>query len=386
MKKKITLTWGERNELPIITIHFTFDYDLKEKIKGLGCYWSQELRCWWFPYDSQKLMRLVNQLSAFGDVDASKILQQSLPAIKKKKTDSLMSKLSEENQQLILAFESYLLGKRFSQSTVKTYGYLVTEYLVFSKSKDEISLRSIESFIENVFVPKNTSISTHRQFLSAMKHFLEFRGLELALNFKDMAPQQDRKLPNVLSKSEIIRLIQVTKNLKHRVCITLLYSSGLRIGELLNLRPKDLDFERAVIKIVKGKGRKDRYVPMAESIKPMLFNYLHTYRPESYLISGGSQKQKYTQASVRKFLYKYCRLAQIQKKVTPHTLRHSYATHLLESGMDIRYIQELLGHSKPETTMIYTHVRSEELRKLTNPLDLIVEEFRKEKQNSYLSE
>jgi len=155
-----------------------------------------------------------------------------------------------------------------------------------------------------------------------------------------------------------------------------LYSSGLRIGELLKLELKDLDFERQMLRVSMGKGRKDRYVPIAKSIVPMLHNYLTTYTPQQYLIENDSKHIPYAATSVRSFLKRSVERAGIQKVITPHTLRHSYATHLLESGTDIRYIQALLGHSKPETTMVYTHVQSDAIKKINNPLDLIVAQYK----------
>lgn len=131
-----------------------------------------------------------------------------------------------------------------------------------------------------------------------------------------------------------------------------------------------------MLKVSMGKGRKDRYVPIAKSLVPMLHNYLTTYAPQKFLIENDSKQIPYAATSVRSFLKRSVERAGIQKSITPHTLRHSYATHLLESGTDIRYIQALLGHSKPETTMIYTHVQSDAVKKINNPLDLIVAQYK----------
>jgi len=167
-----------------------------------------------------------------------------------------------------------------------------------------------------------------------------------------------------------LSLIRVTRNLKHRAILTLLYSAGLRIGELLRLRLSDIDFQRKQVHIRNAKGRKDRYVFLADTFMPLLSNYLATYSPE-HLFVEGFKGEPYSASSVRSFLKQSCKLAGITKRVTPHTLRHSFATHLLENGVDIRYIQELLGHSKPETTMIYTHVSKRQLMKIQSPLDTL---------------
>ena len=181
-------------------------------------------------------------------------------------------------------------------------------------------------------------------------------------------PKKDRKLPVVLSPEEIMTLLQVTKNLKHRTVIAMLYGSGLRIGELVDLKLSCFDFDRRLIHVRNSKGRKDRYTSIAESCIPLLQNYYGTYRPKEYLIEN-PKGGKYGPGSIRSFLKRSCELAGITKKVTPHTLRHSYATHLLENGTDLRYIQELLGHSRPETTMVYTHVRRKDLQAIRSPLD-----------------
>jgi integrase/recombinase XerD len=174
-----------------------------------------------------------------------------------------------------------------------------------------------------------------------------------------------------LSPEDIVAILQVTKNLKHRAIITLLYSSGLRVGEITNLQLAHIDVGRSQLKVVAGKGRKDRVVVLAKTFLPLLNNYLVTYHPEFYFIEGPGGK-KYSESSIRKFLHKNVLLAGIKKHVTPHTLRHSYATHLLENGVGLRYIQELLGHSKPETTMIYTHIARKDLIEIQSPLDVIL--------------
>jgi site-specific recombinase XerD len=209
--------------------------------------------------------------------------------------------------------------------------------------------------------------------ISAIKQFkifepnCDFENLEL------VSPRKSSFLPTVLSKEEVVNLLRCTQNLKHRVILALIYSAGLRIGDLINLRIQDMDIDRRQIIVKNGKGRKDRYIIMANSFVPLLHNYLNTYMPEEYFAEGIERGKKYTSGSVRNFLGRSCRLAGISKKVTPHTLRHSYATHLLEFGVDLRYIQELLGHSSPETTMIYTHVTRKDMLQITSPLDMVVE-------------
>ncbi len=210
--------------------------------------------------------------------------------------------------------------------------------------------------------------------ISAFKHLMDlYPQLELsAILLK--RPKKDRFQPVVLSMQDIIALLQVTKNLKHRFIIAMLYSCGLRIEELLQMKVDAIDLNRRQVLVKNGKGRKDRYVSIASSMEPLCINNMQTYQPKNYVIES-MQATTYSSSSVRSFLKKSCKNAGIIKKVTPHTLRHSYATHMLENGVGLRHIQELLGHSKPETTMLYTHIARKDLLQITNPLDVAVEQI-----------
>lgn len=292
---------------------------------------------------------------------------------------------NDEQRNVLNGFYKYLKGKRYSKSTVDTYIYLVADFIEFYKYKSFETLddRDIELFIEHKVNVPNFSISTQRQFMSALKLFVQYypntqmEQLDLPRRIKG------RKLPEILSFEEILRLIQVTHNLKHRTIIAMLYSCGLRIGELLNLKLADIHLQRRQLQIRNAKGGKDRYVVLAENVLPLLNNYLISYSPKIYLIEGQSGKG-YSASSIRTFLKRSCELAKIYRPITPHTLRHSYATHLLEQGVGLRHIQELLGHSKPETTMIYTHLARKDLLNVASPLDTALKSLgqnRNEEQN-----
>jgi integrase/recombinase XerD len=197
-------------------------------------------------------------------------------------------------------------------------------------------------------------------------------------------PKRDKFQPQVLSTQEVILLLQVTENLKHRFALGMLYSCGLRIGELLNMRLFHIDLDRQQVFVKHGKGRKDRHVSIAVSMFPLIKNYLATYRPETYVLeslSGGP----YSSSSIRSFLRRSCKKAGIIKKITPHSLRHSYATHMIENGVGLRHVQELLGHSKPETTMLYTHIARKDLLQIVNPLDAAVKTFKSTKEPPNIS-
>jgi len=181
-------------------------------------------------------------------------------------------------------------------------------------------------------------------------------------------PVKDRKLPIVLSKSEVAEMMRVTHNIKHTCVIGLLYSAGLRRAELLNLKLIDVDSARMLIHVRAAKGNKDRYTLLSSTILEQLRNYFRLERPKEYLFEGARGGQ-YSATSVTLVVKRAASRAKIKKRVTPHTLRHSFATHLLEAGTDLRYIQTLLGHNSTKTTEIYTHVANKSYKEIINPLD-----------------
>lgn len=383
MAQVVTLRPLTHKHKQCIAIGFVYNEDLKAHVKAFtGVRWSVTHKTFYVLHDELTLNQLFTYLQKRGYyVDYSAMRYKTKPEkpIKKRKPphkEMLYKALTSDNRKLLKQFIDYLHGKRLSQSTVSTYGYFILRFLYHTRSLELESLETkhINGFMETVIAKERYSISSHRQCVSAFKHFTSFCGLK-GFDASDFErPKRSKYLPTVLSKRSIIRLMQVTKNLKHRTIIGLLYSGGLRIGELLQLELKDLDFDRNQILIRQGKGRKDRLVGMSQVIQPLLQNYIQTYMPQRYVIEG-RDGEGYSPSSVRGFLKQSCKLAGITKPVTPHTLRHSYATHMLENGVDVRFIQELLGHAKPETTMIYTHVAQKDLLHIQNPLDEAVSGF-----------
>lgn len=343
-------------------IAFKFNATLKSHLKKLEeVLWSKTHSCFYVEFTQKNKEKLYRHLQKFDCyIDYSSL-----------QSYTINSKI-EEN---IKEFSSYLEGKRYSKSTINTYCSFILKLLKFQdKSISEYTNRDIELFIEKEIARQGYSISTHRQCISALKHFEKLHQLE-ALNVDEIdRPNKSKYLPVVLSKEEVIDIFRATRNLKHRTLLILIYSSGLRIGEALSLRLQDIDIDRRQIYVRNGKGRKDRHVVMAESFIPLLYNYLTSYKPEKLFIEGQNGLE-YSASSVRSVLKLACRRAKIKKHVTPHTLRHSYATHMLENGIDLRHIQSLLGHSRPETTMIYTHVSQHDLLKIKSPLDVTLKQL-----------
>jgi site-specific recombinase XerD len=363
-----------------LLLRFSFHSKLVALVKSIkDTYWSKTINAWYLKDSQENLDLILSVFKNITEVDTSKISKKIL----------FKRNLTASQKKLLNNFYLFLKGKRYSPSTIQTYTFFVADFVNFhtKTSLEELTNRAVELFIETVFIERNYSVSSQRQFISALKIFILFYPHTKINNLVLERPKRSRKLPSVLSQEEVLKIIQCTQNIKHRAILALIYSCGLRISELINLKLIDFHIERKQLIVKNGKGRKDRYVSLADSFLPLLSNYYHSYRPKIYFAEG-KNGGRYSAESVRKFLRKSCLRAQIKKTVTPHTLRHSYATHLLENGVDIRYIQSLLGHAKPETTMIYTHVKRKDLMDIQNPLDVALHKINNrgnEKQKVLLS-
>lgn len=356
-----------RNKQQLL-IKFDYNNDLINIIRKIdGALWSKSLKCWYLQDTALNLEALKRN---FDKITKLTILNST------KKTP-FNRNLSADEKVLLNNFYLYLKGKRYSKSTIQTYTFFVADFINFhtNTALNELTNKSVELFIESVFIERNYSVSSQRQFISALKLFIVFCPETLINNLELVRPKKSKKLPNILSQEEVLKIIGVTQNLKHKAILALIYSCGLRISELINLKLENFNIDRKQLVIKNSKGRKDRYVSLADSFIPLLSNYYYSYKPEIYFVEG-QNKGKYSAESVRQFLKKNCLKAGIRRTVTPHTLRHSYATHLLENGVDIRYIQSLLGHSRPETTMIYTHVKRKDLMEIQNPLDRALQKIK----------
>ncbi len=355
---------------------FPFNSVIKTRLKTIPLLkWSATHRVYYVLQRDYPATKLVNILGSKNlKIDSSAITREILYsyAIKKYLGKRV---LTNDNTEHLTQFVHYMKGLRLSRSTIRSYFTFVADFLAFAGSTEASKLRQndIRLFIEKQLMYKHYAISTHRQLVSAIKHFGVFLKVDDLTSIDYLRPKRSSYLPIVLSKEEAVGLLRVTKNLKHRTILALLYSTGLRVGEAINLELSHIDIERRQIFVKNGKGRKDRVVIMAESFVPLFRNYFVSYCPTRYFIES-PKGGKYSAGSIRNFLKRSCKAAGITKRVTPHTLRHSYATHLIEMGVGLRYVQELLGHSKPETTMIYTHVAKKDLLSIKSPLDQALED------------
>ncbi|KKU26818.1 MAG: phage integrase family protein [Candidatus Magasanikbacteria bacterium GW2011_GWA2_46_17] len=268
---------------------------------------------------------------------------------------------------ILLRQEMKLRG--LSQKTVKSYLQYITACLAFArKNPKEIGGTDVRAYLENL-ADKQYSASTLNTAYSALLFYFQ---TILRRNFFVSIPRikKPRTLPAVITKQEVRRMIEGIKNPKHQCVIQLLYGTGMRVGELVRLRMWDIDFERNLIGVVRGKGAKDRLVLLPKTLVPILRKQRQLKKNGDFLFTN-TRGDRLTEATIQKIVFSAARNAGITKNVTPHTLRHSFATHLLEAGVDIRIIQELLGHAKLATTQIYTHVARNTLQHVQSPLDLV---------------
>lgn len=260
--------------------------------------------------------------------------------------------------------------KRYSINTARTYISCFEKFINHFAEYEliEINENDIQEYL-NMMARSGVSSSQLNQILNSVKFYYEVVK-EMPNRFYSIdRPMKEERLPKVLSANEVFDIINATTNIKHRCVISLLYSAGLRRQELLNLQLEDIDSNRMMIKVRKGKGSKDRYTILSEKMLNDLREYFKAYKPQKYLFEGAKVGERYSPVSVQKILQKATDRAGINKRVTPHMLRHSFATHLLEAGTDLRYIQALLGHNSSKTTEIYTRVSFSNIQNLKSPLD-----------------
>jgi integrase/recombinase XerD len=273
----------------------------------------------------------------------------------------------------IKQFQYWMQSRRYSQNTVHTYSDAIRSFLKFFRHKvlEEITNNDVILY-NNEFIRKYAlSASYQNQAVNAIKLFfttVENRSLVIEQVHR---PKKAKMLPNVLSKEEVKLILNAHNNLKHRTMLSLIYSCGLRCGELLALKPEHVDRNRQVLIIKHAKGRKDRIAPLSGKIIEMLDEYGKTCKPLVYLFEGMKPGEMYDVRSLQHVLKQALAKVGITKPATLHWLRHSYATHLLENGTDLRYIQEILGHASSKTTEIYTHVSTKNIQKITSPFDYL---------------
>ena len=278
--------------------------------------------------------------------------------------------LNELQKRAVTELNERLMLERLAVSTMKAYKYhLIGLFLHYKDLQpEEISKKQFEQYLLHLIRFKKISASTQGQAINAVKAYWE-RVLGRDKERVNIPyPKRPKKLPNVLSEEEIGALISALTNLKHKFALLLIYSAGLRRSELLNLKVKDINVLRRSIHVKGGKGKKDRYVLLAETAVSFLVEYKKQYRPVNWLFEG-QHGGKYSASSLQSIFQDALAISKVNSYATLHTLRHSYATHCVENGHNLKSVQEALGHYSLKTTEVYLHISSKALEKLKSPLD-----------------
>ena len=327
-----------------IAVYFEKNAELNARIKKLeGARWSMTLNAWLLPITEEYLKQFK--------------FNHAVP------TESVLKKADE--------FKRWMRSKRYSENTIVTYVDALTSFLKYYNNKkvEEITNEDIIAYNNDFILKKELSASYQNQTVNAIKLF--FRTIQnTSINIEQIhRPKRSKTLPNVLSKEEVKELLNALQNSKHRIMLSLIYACGLRRSELLNLLPTDVDAKRNILLIRNAKGKKDRIAPLSDKMLNLLRDYFKLYKPVKWLFEGDKKGEQYSERSIANVLKQALEKTEIKRPVSLHWLRHSYATHLLESGTDLRYIQELLGHKSSKTTEIYTHVSTKSLRNIKSPFD-----------------
>jgi integrase/recombinase XerD len=348
-----------------------------------GSRYSKSYRAWHVPASKKSLSTLYDLFKGeamlnTAEADAELVISCN-PAYEKAdkvhheiKQKTVLPGLGDKENLELEKFRQWLRSGRYSESTVGTYidGFRIFLRFMDGKAIEKISNEDLVRFNNDYILKNNCSASYQNQVINAIKLYFRVNGgkLEPELIYR---PKRPKLLPNVLSKEEVKQILDALANIKHKAMLSLIYACGLRCGELLKIKPMHLDYNRGLLVIVQAKGRKDRIVPLSAKITNMLKQYLEAFKPEKFLFEGQVKGEAYDSRSLQHVLKSAVEKAGIKKPVTLHWLRHSYATHLLENGTDLRYIQELLGHRSSKTTEIYTHVSTKSIQHITSPFDYL---------------
>jgi len=264
----------------------------------------------------------------------------------------------------------YMQLKNYSQRTIRTYiSCLALMSKYYNIPPDQITPEQVKEYLLKCIKDNRVTPSCINQIISSYKILMV--GL-LGRDWETIRvprPRREKKLPAVFSKSEVLKLLEATRNLKHKVILSLAYSSGARLEEVSHLKVKDIDSARMQIKIECGKGKKDRYTLLSQKLLVLLREYWQLYRPKTYLFEGTNRKGPISTRTIQHIFKINLKRSKITKNGSFHTLRHSFATHLLEQGINLRIIQELLGHTSIKTTTVYTHLQNYSPSSVTSPLD-----------------
>jgi len=360
-----------------VLVTVSYEPRIIEAIKHIGGgRWNPELKAWLFP--SSKLQALLNLQEAlpkfytepypYLKYNAKPPTQNDPNFVPKGKTEYVKPELTDQVKEVITMLTRRLAQKGYSPKTIKSYSEQLTRFLYFSELNWDVE--HINKYILYLLEEKACSHSYVNQTVNAIKQHLICQGVHHEHEIIEiLRPKRQRKLPKVMDQEEVKKLFEVTVNVKHKTALMVAYSCGMRVSEVATLKIRDIDDARGMVIIRQGKGRKDRISSLSERLSKQLDIYRELYFPVEYLFENPMRNGPITERTLQKVFTDACEKAGIKKALSFHSLRHSFATHLLEAGVDLRYIQELLGHANSKTTEIYTHVSKKALLNIVNPLD-----------------
>jgi len=375
-KQKIILTNEIHQNNTVVSLVFGKETTLIDRVKTLpGARWSQSRKFWYIPKEQFNLSVVFDALQPVAYLDYSALKGgQSKPETGKKqarKKTVVLADLSDQHQQELDGFKRWMSQQRYAANSLKIYHHCLANFFRFypDKAIAEINNRDIEKFNHDFILKNGYSPKTQNQYISAIKtYYLKMKGTGHDLN-KLERPIEGQKLPKVLAIETVQQLLEGIANIKHKTALTTIYALGLRRSELLNLKLNHINLQRDVVEILNSKGKKDRDLPLPDSLKKLITAYCQKLKPQIWLVEGQKPGTPYSATSLENIFKNNLAKVTNNDTFTLHCLRHSYATHLLDMGVDLRIIQELLGHKSSRTTEIYTHVSMRNLKNVKNPLD-----------------
>ncbi|MBB6612364.1 tyrosine-type recombinase/integrase [Pontibacter sp. Tf4] len=374
LKPVIRLQPLEHQGKAYIQLSYAYNKDIYVCLKqSKVAVWLSEMQCFVIPTESSSMHTLLTEVEPVAQLWLAQTMQV--------KDMALQARLWEQSYlkgdgyiACPLNYIEKLFLLNYSLSTIRSYHALLLRFLNTYKEKGlehihAFSEEEINHYHRQMVQAGTYSVSFINQSINAVKFYYQRVLLrhEVQLNQVER-PEKPERLPQVLSKQDVLKILSVTENLKHRCLLQLLYAGGLRIGEVINLKLTDVQSDRNLLLIRGGKGKKDRTTLLSQKLLESLRAYYKQYKPKVWLFEGQTGGQ-YTVESIRNVFRASKEKAGVKAPATPHTLRHSFATHLLEQGTDLRYIQVLLGHRSSKTTEIYTHITTHALDKIVSPLD-----------------
>jgi site-specific recombinase XerD len=329
----------------VISLSFDKSLVLSNIIKQHGGRWSKTMNSWYVARSKTLLVKLLMAIAQEKGLDLER------------------QEIKEMRRRLQL--------KSYSDNTISTYTQAFAMFLdhFYEATVDTISKRSIEDYLLYLAREKKYSEASVHTMVNAIKFYYEHVLNSPKEYYELERPKKPLQIPRLFAREDIEKLLKATINLKHKTILMVCYSSGLRVSEVASLKVNAVDSKRMVINILNAKGKKDRIVPLSKTTLKYLREYYKAYQPKEYMFEGQNKDQPYSTRSIQAILQQAKKAAGIKAPGSVHALRHSYATHLLDKGLDITYIQKLLGHNDLKTTLRYLHVTTRDLAAIESPLE-----------------